>query len=832
MIYVPLDRVLDSPFQTRTRYDDDAVAALADSIERDGQLQTPAGRIVDKHGVPAGAVDGWRLVSDRTGNYLEHGERERGKHRSFKLDEPASVSALFDPPRPEMAIRDPKWIIQLAYGHTRARAWRLIWARRAGNLVAGAAGIHGVPPGTMPVELRPMSDDQMERLAWTENHARNDLDPVDRAAAIAARVERHGWTHAEAGEALGMARATVSNILRWYQAFKTASSTAWGYAGDTAIAAVRDGRLSEAKARAFAGAFVVAAENWEAYQAVHERFAFEAGPGRILPLSKMAGMAIDAKDAADLRDQLAPWIATVEAEADRQRREREPEMFADEPFTEPAGADAAEAPAFTPEPEANTPEPLAVAEDASAEHVAAEVERINGQHNEAIGWITSPASIQPATTQTLTRTVRELNNLLEQIRTLIARMDADQTIAAGPRVDRLADGIRFDVERCQRELDRRDDADGYDDGGAQLAAVAEAQGLQPFDQADDEKPDPFAKAREEGARAFEEGRNVFDCPYHWKRENAARKAWIGAFESAETAAEPNGSADDLFEAAETDAKERDSANEPWDLFDSAVLDALAGVPTEARRVLVPALSPYLWKRGVTAKRHTIEERWKTLAMEMIRDALIDDHTPETAADALGLEVEWADVSADTPGADVTQSDAASPLRIVLVGCGKQKGDTEAEARDLYTGPLFKKHRRNAEQLLALGQADAWFVLSALHGLLHPADVVKPYDLSMGDLDASGVETWAASVREVYETQSLPGPWPRDVQRDTVVVYAGAAYVEPLQALFPNLEDPHHKKQIGERLALLDREWNDRQQEAKTSGGDGQATETAPEVATG
>ena len=196
-VYVPLERVQDNPYQTRSRYDAEAVAALADAIERDGMLQTPAGRL-----------------TGNGGNALGQNAHTQALYRGDAFTHAAD------------RLAENAWLVQLAFGHTRARAWRLIWERRAGDLVAGAEGIHGVPPGTMPVELRPMTDDQMERLAWTENHDRNDLDPVDRAAAIAARVERHGWTHAEAGEALGMERSTVSNILRWFEAL-TSGRRGW-----------------------------------------------------------------------------------------------------------------------------------------------------------------------------------------------------------------------------------------------------------------------------------------------------------------------------------------------------------------------------------------------------------------------------------------------------------------------------------------------------------------------------------------------------------------------------------------------------------------------------
>jgi hypothetical protein len=63
--------------------------------------------------------------------------------------------------------------------------------------------------------------------------------------------------------------------------------------------------------------------------------------------------------------------------------------------------------------------------------------------------------------------------------------------------------------------------------------------------------------------------------------------------------------------------------------------------------------------------------------------------------------------------------------IVLVGCVKQKLDQPAEARTLYTSPLFRKGRAHAESA-----GCPWFILSAQHGLVDPTTVLAPYDLRL------------------------------------------------------------------------------------------------------
>ena len=60
--------------------------------------------------------------------------------------------------------------------------------------------------------------------------------------------------------------------------------------------------------------------------------------------------------------------------------------------------------------------------------------------------------------------------------------------------------------------------------------------------------------------------------------------------------------------------------------------------------------------------------------------------------------------------------------IVLVGCGKSKLAHAAPAKDLYTGPLFKKAMAYAELV-----GDEWYILSAKHGLIHPDVVIEPYN---------------------------------------------------------------------------------------------------------
>lgn len=79
------------------------------------------------------------------------------------------------------------------------------------------------------------------------------------------------------------------------------------------------------------------------------------------------------------------------------------------------------------------------------------------------------------------------------------------------------------------------------------------------------------------------------------------------------------------------------------------------------------------------------------------------------------------------------------LTVALVACGASKLVEPARARDLYTGDLFRKSRAVAERT-----ADRWYVLSALHGLVHPYQRIEPYNQQMTGV-RSEAEHWALLV---------------------------------------------------------------------------------------
>ncbi len=115
---------------------------------------------------------------------------------------------------------------------------------RAGGtyeLVAGerrwrAARLAGL--ATVPALVREREDAAALEAALIENMAREDLNPIEEARAVAALVEELGLTRKEIGRRVGRSRVAVSNLVRLLDL------------PDEVIALLQDGTLSEGHGRA------------------------------------------------------------------------------------------------------------------------------------------------------------------------------------------------------------------------------------------------------------------------------------------------------------------------------------------------------------------------------------------------------------------------------------------------------------------------------------------------------------------------------------------------------------------------------------------------------
>jgi ParB family transcriptional regulator, chromosome partitioning protein len=109
------------------------------------------------------------------------------------------------------------------------------------DLVAGerrwrAARLAGLQ--TVPALVREHDDAASLEVALVENMAREDLNPVEEARAVAALVEELGLSREEVGRRVGRSRVAISNLLRILDL------------PDEALALVEDGRLTEGHGRA------------------------------------------------------------------------------------------------------------------------------------------------------------------------------------------------------------------------------------------------------------------------------------------------------------------------------------------------------------------------------------------------------------------------------------------------------------------------------------------------------------------------------------------------------------------------------------------------------
>ena len=132
-------------------------------------------------------------------------------------------------------------------------------------------------------------------------------------------------------------------------------------------------------------------------------------------------------------------------------------------------------------------------------------------------------------------------------------------------------------------------------------------------------------------------------------------------------------------------------------------------------------------------------------------------------------------------------------RIYLVSCVSQKLSHPAPAQNLYTSAWFQKARS-----FVLKSGSPWYILSAEHGLVHPEQVLAPYEKTLTTFRAAERREWANQVRVQME-QALP-------ETDEIIVFAGDRYrehLEPwLRRRFARVSVPMRGLQIGKQLQWL------------------------------
>ena len=141
----------------------------------------------------------------------------------------------------------------------------------------------------------------------------------------------------------------------------------------------------------------------------------------------------------------------------------------------------------------------------------------------------------------------------------------------------------------------------------------------------------------------------------------------------------------------------------------------------------------------------------------------------------------------------------------LVSCVGKKLSIPASAKDIYVSAWFRKARIYVEY-----KSTDWFILSAMHGIVHPDQVIEPYELTLNRMARSARKTWATKVLEQLLPHLKPG--------QSVTILAGQKYREFLEGWLQNESITVHVPMaglgIGQQLKWL----NDAVQQGQTSCG--------------
>ena len=125
----------------------------------------------------------------------------------------------------------------------------------------------------------------------------------------------------------------------------------------------------------------------------------------------------------------------------------------------------------------------------------------------------------------------------------------------------------------------------------------------------------------------------------------------------------------------------------------------------------------------------------------------------------------------------------------LIACSQLKLSRPAEAKTLYVGQAFKLARRLAER-----SGQPYLILSALHGLVDPSQVIEPYNLHLAKASKDYRAQWAQGVNAQLAHRGI----------NRAVALAGAVYLDGLNI---ELDRPLQGLGIGQQLRYLSQALN-------------------------
>lgn len=102
---------------------------------------------------------------------------------------------------------------------------------------------------------------------------------------------------------------------------------------------------------------------------------------------------------------------------------------------------------------------------------------------------------------------------------------------------------------------------------------------------------------------------------------------------------------------------------------------------------------------------------------------------------------------------------------IVIGCGQRKRTTRAPARELYTSKRFRMACAAAEALSA-----PYFIMSGLHGLVRPDEVLDPYDADISVYEPGQRVEWGKKVLSALRAQK---------KTERICILSSSAYSDPV-----------------------------------------------------
>lgn len=136
------------------------------------------------------------------------------------------------------------------------------------------------------------------------------------------------------------------------------------------------------------------------------------------------------------------------------------------------------------------------------------------------------------------------------------------------------------------------------------------------------------------------------------------------------------------------------------------------------------------------------------------------------------------------------------MRIGLVSCVKSKAPEPRPAENLYTSAYFRKMRRYVK-----ATCDDWRITSAQYGLVHPREIIAPYNLTLNDMSRREQLSWADRV-----ARQIKAAFP-DTRTTVLEIHGGRGYTRDLVSLLHSagyhVVVPTPAVPIGERMHWYD-----------------------------